>query len=92
MGPENDLDEVIGGRYLAVGSVEYEHMFVQNWGGAIFTDFGNALNSWSDPLEYSVGIGIRWRSPVGLIRVDVASGISDEDKPIGLHIVIGPDL
>ncbi len=92
LGPENDLDEVIGGRYLAVGSVEYEHMFVQNWGGAIFTDFGNALNSWSDPLEYSVGIGIRWRSPVGLIRVDVASGISDEDKPIGLHIVIGPDL
>jgi translocation and assembly module TamA len=92
LGPENDLDEVIGGRYLAVGSIEYEHMFVQNWGGAIFTDFGNALNSWSDPLEYSVGIGIRWRSPVGLIRVDVASGISDEDKPIGLHIVIGPDL
>lgn len=92
LGPENDIDEVIGGRYLAVGSVEYEHMFVRNWGGAVFSDFGNALNSWSDPLEYSVGVGIRWRSPVGLIRVDVASGISDEDKPIGLHIVIGPDL
>lgn len=92
LGPENDLDEVVGGRYMAVGSVEYEHMFVQNWGAAIFTDFGNAFNSWSDPIEYSVGVGIRWRSPVGLIRVDVASGISDEDKPIGLHIVIGPDL
>lgn len=92
LGPENDLNEVIGGRYLAVGSVEYEHMFVQNWGAAVFTDFGNAFNSWSDPIEYSVGIGIRWRSPVGLIRVDVASGISDEDKPFGLHIVIGPDL
>lgn len=92
LGPENDLDEVIGGRYLAVGSVEYEHMFVKNWGAAIFTDFGNAFNSWSDPIEYSVGVGIRWRSPVGLIRVDVASGISDEDKPFGLHIMIGPDL
>jgi translocation and assembly module TamA len=92
LGPENDLDEVIGGRYLAVGSVEYEHMFVKNWGAAIFTDFGNAFNSWSDPIEYSVGVGIRWRSPVGLIRVDIANGISDEDKPFGLHIVIGPDL
>jgi translocation and assembly module TamA len=92
LGPKNDLDEVTGGRYTAVGSVEYEHMFLQNWGGAVFTDFGNAFNSWSDPIEYSVGVGIRWRSPVGLIRVDVASGISDEDKPFGLHIMIGPDL
>ncbi|MDO8827289.1 autotransporter assembly complex family protein [Methylophaga sp.] len=92
LGPKNNIDEVIGGRYTAVGSVEYEKMFLQNWGGAIFSDFGNAFNSWSDPIEYSVGVGIRWRSPVGLIRVDVARGISDEDKPFGLHIMIGPDL
>lgn len=92
LGPTNKIDEVIGGRFLAVGSVEYEHMFVRNWGGAIFTDFGNAFNSWSNPIEYSVGVGVRWRSPVGLIRIDVASGISDEDKPFGLHIMIGPDL
>ena len=92
LGPEGDDGEVEGGRYLAVGSVEYEHMFVKNWGAAVFTDFGNAYNSFSDPIEYSVGIGVRWRSPVGLIRVDLAKGLSDTDEPIGLHIVIGPDL
>jgi translocation and assembly module TamA len=92
LGPENDKDEVVGGRYLAVASIEYEYMFLGNWGGAVFTDFGNAFNDWSDPFEYSVGFGVRWRSPVGLIRVDIAQGISDDDKPIGLHIVIGPDL
>ncbi len=92
LGPENDEDEVVGGRYLAVASIEYENMFLGNWGGAVFTDFGNAFNDWSDPFEYSIGFGVRWRSPVGLIRVDIAQGISDEDKPIGLHIVIGPDL
>lgn len=92
LGPEDENGEVTGGRYLAVGSLEYEHMFVKNWGGAVFTDFGNAANSWSESFEYSVGFGIRWRSPVGLIRVDIAQGISDEDNPIGLHIVIGPDL
>lgn len=92
LGPENDKDEVVGGRYLAVGSIEYENMFLGNWGGAVFTDFGNAFNDWSDPIEYSVGFGVRWRSPVGLIRVDIAHGISHEDKPFGLHIVIGPDL
>lgn len=92
LGPKNDLDEVVGGRYLAIGSLEYEYMFIPNWGGAVFTDFGNAYNDWSDPIEYSVGIGFRWRSPVGLIRIDIARGISDDNKPFGLHIVIGPDL
>lgn len=92
LGPENDKGDVVGGRYLAVASIEYENMFLGDWGGAVFTDFGNAFNDWSDPFEYSIGFGVRWRSPVGLIRVDIAQGISDDDKPIGLHIVIGPDL
>lgn len=92
LGPEGDDDEVEGGRYLAVGSLEYEHMFLDKWGGAVFTDFGNAYNSFSDPVEYSVGIGVRWRSPVGLIRVDLAKALSEADEPIALHIVIGPDL
>ena len=92
LGPEGDDGEVEGGRYLAVGSIEYENMFLGDWGGAVFTDFGNAYNSFSDPIEYSVGVGVRWRSPVGLIRVDLAKGLSDTDEGIALHIVIGPDL
>jgi translocation and assembly module TamA len=92
LGPKGNDGQVEGGRYLAVGSIEYEHLFWNNWGGAIFSDFGNALNSWSDPLEYSLGVGIRWRSPIGLIRVDLAKGISESDEPIRFHVVIGPDL
>ncbi|MED5510548.1 MAG: BamA/TamA family outer membrane protein, partial [Pseudomonadota bacterium] len=92
LGPEGDDGEVEGGRYLAVGSLEYENMFLGDWGGAVFTDFGNAYNSFSDPIEYSVGVGVRWRSPVGLIRVDLAKALSDTDESIALHIVIGPDL
>ncbi len=92
LGPLGDDGLVEGGRYLAVGSVEYEQMIVGNWGAAIFSDFGNAMNSWDDPLEYSVGVGARWRSPIGLIRIDVASGLSADNNPIGIHVVIGPDL
>tara|TARA_R110002050_G_scaffold1244_5_gene8780 strand:+ start:74540 stop:76255 length:1716 start_codon:yes stop_codon:yes gene_type:complete len=92
LGPLGDDGQVEGGRYLAVGSVEYEQMVVGNWGAAVFSDFGNAMNSWDDPLEYSVGVGVRWRSPIGLIRIDIAAGLSADDNPIGFHVVIGPDL
>ena len=92
LGPLGDDGEVVGARYMAVGSLEYEHMFVKNWGAAVFTDFGNAFNDFSDPIEQSVGAGIRWRSPVGLIRVDLAQAITEPGEPLALHIVIGPDL
>jgi translocation and assembly module TamA len=93
LGPVNSEGKVVGGRYLITGSLEYEHRFLEKWSGAVFTDFGNAFNDLSDyELEYSVGAGIRWLTPVGLIRVDVAAGISRDDNPIRLHIVVGPDL
>jgi translocation and assembly module TamA len=92
LGPLGDDVLVEGGRYLVVGSIEYEQMIIGNWGAAIFSDFGSAMNSWDDPLEYSVGIGARWRSPIGLIRIDVAAGLSADNNPIGIHVVIGPDL
>ena len=39
------------------------------------------------------GIGLRWRSPVGLVRVDVAVPVvSDLEDGVRFHILIGPDL
>lgn len=92
LGPRDDSGNAVGGRYLAVGSLEYEYRFLEKWSGAVFTDFGNAFNSFSDRFEYSAGTGLRWHSPVGLIRADVGVGISDADLPVKLHIVVGPDL
>ncbi|WP_368678713.1 autotransporter assembly complex family protein [Acinetobacter lactucae] len=83
----------IGGQALAVGSLEYNYQFKDGWRAAIFSDFGNAYDKdFSNPAAYSVGVGIRWKSPIGPIRLDVASGISDENHPIRLHFFIGPQL
>lgn len=92
LGPKNAQGDVIGGKYLAIGSLEYEHEVYEKWSVALFSDFGNAFNDFTDPFVYSVGTGVRWQSPVGLIRVDLAAGISEDDLPFRLHIVIGPDL
>ncbi|MGK0296798.1 MAG: translocation and assembly module TamA [Gammaproteobacteria bacterium] len=91
-GPRNSNGEVIGGRYLAVGSIEFEHPIYKQISAAIFTDFGNAFNSLSDHFVYSVGAGLRWLTPVGMVRLDLGFGISEEPGTFRLHFNLGPDL
>jgi len=91
LGPTDDDGEAIGGRYLLQGSVEYEHYFNEKWGYALFYDIGNAIDDLNDDLERGAGFGLRWKSPVGPVRVDLANSISD-DEEWRLHINIGPDL
>jgi len=92
LGPVDADGKVIGGRYLMVGSIEYEHSFNGKWGVALFYDGGNALNNLRNDLERGAGIGLRWKSPVGPVRIDLASAISRDGQPWRIHINIGPDL
>ena len=92
LGPTDASGVVIGGRHLLVGSAEYEQHIKGKWSAAVFVDTGNAINGFSDELNTGVGVGIRWRSPIGLIRMDVASALDKDGNPLRLHLVIGPDL
>ena len=85
-------DQVVGGKHLLTGSVELERMFNRRWGAAVFVDSGDAYDTRDTfRLRSGVGVGVRWRSPVGLVRVDVAHGL-DAERGLQLHINIGPDL
>ncbi|HXS89739.1 MAG TPA: autotransporter assembly complex family protein [Steroidobacteraceae bacterium] len=90
-----DLDakgEVIGGEYQAIASAEYEHYFLQNWGVAAFVDAGDAFTH-QYKTNVGAGVGLRWKSPVGLVRLEVARPVvSDFDHSWRIHLVIGPDL
>src|SRR5690606_17764014 len=65
IGEVNETGGVIGGKYLTVASAEYEYYFLQNWGAAVFVDAGDAYSS-SFEANVGAGIGLRWRSPVGI--------------------------
>lgn len=91
LGPTNAQGEVIGGEHLLVASAEYEHMFTENWGMAVFVDAGDAFSDIDFEPEYGAGVGVRWRSPIGTVRLDVASALS-RDNELMLHLVIGPFL
>jgi len=86
---------VIGGKNLAVASAEYEYYFKPNWGIATFIDTGDAFSSFSSYRQkVGTGFGVRWRSPVGMVRADLGFPVNgnDSDSTVELHIVIGPDL
>lgn len=92
LGPRNELGQVVGGSRLLVGSAEYEYRFTDAWSGALFFDTGNALNSWQDALKQGAGFGVRWISPVGPVRIDLAWAVSEPGTPMRLHLNVGPDL
>jgi translocation and assembly module TamA len=91
LGPLFEGDQRVGGRKLLVGSVEVERMFTRQWGGAVFIDAGNAYGRDFEPAV-GVGLGLRWRSPVGPVQLDVGHGLDDPDRAIRLHIQLGPPL
>jgi translocation and assembly module TamA len=80
-----------GGRHLIVGSFEIVRDLPRNLAIAAFADFGNAFNKFGDRLEYSAGLGLRYRLPVVSIGLDVAQPLSTNGK-LRLHLNISPKL
>jgi translocation and assembly module TamA len=82
----------LGGKHLLTGTIELERDLPRNFGVAAFFDFGNAMDSFKDPLEYSVGIGLRFRLPVVTLGIDVAQPLSEPHLGPRLHINFSPKL
>ena len=82
----------LGARNVITASVEYERYLKGPWGMAAFIDTGSAFDSKRPDLHTGIGLGLRWRSPVGPVRLDIAHGLDSPDAPITLHLNIGADL
>lgn len=92
LGPEDDAGDVVGGRHLAVVSGEYELRVHDQWAVAAFYDAGNAFDFGDANLRHGAGVGVRWLSPVGPVRLDLARALSEPGTPLRFHLTIGPDL
>ena len=79
---------VLPTQYLAAASAEYTHWFSDAWGWAAFYDVGSVTDQLTDrPIYHGVGMGARWRSPVGPIQFDLAYGYPR--RKLSPHISIG---
>jgi len=85
LGPKDDEGKVIGGKYIASYSVETDYFFWDEWGLAAFYDAGGAADNPLPELSHGVGVGVRYRSPVGYVQVDVAHPLDGDEPPLRLH-------
>jgi translocation and assembly module TamA len=79
---------VVGGRFLAVATLEYQRDLTRDWGMAVFADAGNAADTPSSlkpALGY--GAGLRWMTPAGALNLDLARG--RDTGQLRLHFTLG---
>jgi len=86
LGPRNADGEVVGGRYVTSFSIELERRLWDQWGVAGFFDAGGADDTVAPELYRGVGIGARYRAPVGSVQVDFAYPLDDPDGSIRIHL------
>jgi translocation and assembly module TamA len=92
LGPTDADGQVIGGDGLLVGSLEFERRVRGNFYGAAFVDAGNAFEGNDIDPAVGVGLGIKWRSPIGGIRLYLAHPLNKSSQNIRVHISLGPEL
>ncbi|AUY26668.1 MAG TPA: outer membrane protein assembly factor [Erwiniaceae bacterium] len=92
--PRDEDGKLTGASKLATGSLEYQYNVTGKWWGAVFVDSGEAVNDIKQSnFKTGAGIGVRWQSPVGPIKFDLARPIGDkEEHGLQFYIGLGPEL
>lgn len=92
--PKDSNDELIGASKLATGSLEYQYNVRGKWWGALFIDSGEAVSDIREShFKSGAGVGVRWQSPVGPIKFDIARALGDKDKhDLQFYLALGPEL
>ena len=80
------------GRYLATAGVEWQRPIVINglmteWETAIFADTGAVTDRVEEfSFKTGLGVGARWKSPIGPLQIDVAYGVATQAYRLHLNV------
>lgn len=77
LSPLDEGGAKVGGRHLFTGSAEIIRDLPRNLALALFVDVGNAFDDFGDPLQFSAGIGLRFRLPVVSVGIDLAQPLTN---------------
>ena len=88
--PRDKNGKLTGGSHLLTGTAEYQYQVYPNWWAATFYDTGYAAKRFSNQeLHSGAGIGVRWASPIGAIKVDLATPLRSPEAKKGIQFYIG---
>ncbi len=92
--PRDGKGKLTGASRLVTGSLEYQYNFSGKWWGAMFIDSGEAVNDIRNgDFKTGVGVGVRWQSPVGPVKFDIARPIGDSSRRrMQFYIGLGSEL
>ena len=94
LGPRNYRDDPLGGSALTEVSIEPRWRFSETFGVVAFVDGGMAYDEVDDlgkDLRWGAGLGLRLYTPIGPVRVDVATPLNprSDDDPVQFYMSIG---
>lgn len=84
-----------GGNGLLLANLEYRFPVVGALGGTLFADAGNVWRDWRDvdlsQVRYGVGVGLRYGSPIGPIRLEIGFKLEREpgESSSEVHLTFG---
>jgi len=92
--PRDDSGKLTGASKMLTGSLEYQYNVTGRWWGAMFVDSGEAVNDIRQrDIKTGAGVGVRWQSPVGPVKLDIAAPIGDQETHgVQFYIGLGPEL
>lgn len=95
IGPRDSEGDPLGGRSYQVVNLESRFMVTENIGIVPFLDGGmvyrDELPQIFGDMDWGVGLGLRYYTPIGPVRLDVATPLHriDDDPPVQFYISIG---
>ena len=97
IGPEDESGDPFGGRSLLTFGLEIRQRVFGDWGIVGFVDGGNVYDTsvpnFEDTLRFGAGVGVRYYTDFGPIRLDIGTALNPEDEdnqpPVSVYISLG---
>ncbi len=83
----NEADSLFSGRRHLLMNLELRYSLLTNFQSVLFVDYGNAFNQRIILADFNLGygIGLRYHTPIGPIRIDFSQG----DPDFYIHFGLG---
>lgn len=88
--PRDAQGKLTGASHLITASAEYQYQVYPSWWLAGFYDTGLAARKYQGKALHSgAGVGVRWASPIGAIKLDIATPVRSPNNQKGVQFYIG---